>query len=232
MNANGACVKMPLLTFARSSATVPGWGEASLRSPWGILPCIALAVTAVLCPSARAVAENKEAARVAYSEGTRYYDLNRFPLALEAFQRAYWNFEDPAFLFNIAQCHRAMKHTRDALAFYRTYLRKLPDAPNAGEVRRLIADLEAASALEEQSIAAAHASPPPVTALGSANGAAPAATLKGTVAPPSPRRRELYRSWWIWTAVGVVAAGAAVGIALGVTEANRSEQTLTMVRFP
>jgi Tetratricopeptide repeat len=48
----------------------------------------------------------------------------------------------PAFLFNIAQCHRQLGNKQEAIKFYRSYLRKVPDAPNAEEVRKLIASLE------------------------------------------------------------------------------------------
>jgi hypothetical protein len=35
--------------------------------------------------------------------------------------------------------------------------------------------------------------------------------------PPAPRRQPLYRRWWLWTSVGVVAAGVAVGLGVGLT---------------
>lgn len=42
----------------------------------------------------------------------------------------------------------------------------------------------------------------------------------------SPRsdRRPAYKSWWLWTAVGVVVAGAAVGTALAITMKNEKEE--------
>lgn len=43
-------------------------------------------------------AENRAAARDAYEDGMRHYDLGQFRAALDDFMRAYWNFEDPAFL--------------------------------------------------------------------------------------------------------------------------------------
>src|SRR5436305_13211216 len=101
-----------------------------------------IAVSVLLSLTARA--EDKEAARKAYLEGQKYYNLAQYGDALEAFKRAYWNYEEPTFLYNIAQCHRALKHKSEAIDFYRSYLRKSPDARNRAEVQRIIAELEAA----------------------------------------------------------------------------------------
>jgi len=90
-----------------------------------------------------AAAEDKEAAKKAFSEATRYYNLNQYADALEAFKRAYWNYEDPVFLYNIAQCHRLLKHKAEAIDFYKSYLRNAPNARNRVEVQRVVADLEA-----------------------------------------------------------------------------------------
>ena len=192
--------------------------------------CVAAGLCALLVGGV-AFAENKDAARAAYADGTRYYDLNRFDLALEAFQRAYWNYEDPAFLYNIAQCHRQLRHKSDAIAFYRSYLRKLPDAPNRTEVQRLIGDLEAAIAVEKTT-----ATSPPQETLAPAATATPAAQAAPanavTAEHTPPPRRSIARRWWFWTALGVVVAGAATGIAVGVTQSGRTEPSLTTAHCP
>ena len=105
---------------------------------------IAAIVLAIVLVSPTARAEDKAAARSAYAEGTKYYDLNNFEAALKAFEKAYWNYEEPAFLFNIAQCYRQLDRKKDAVKFYRSYLRKVPDAPNRSDVEKLIASLDAA----------------------------------------------------------------------------------------
>src|SRR5581483_1907493 len=101
-----------------------------------------------------AAAEDKAAARAAYAEGSKYYDLNQYALALEAFKRAYWNYEDPVILFNIAQCHRALGHKAEAVGFYRSYLRKASEPRNREEVQKLVSELESAIA-QEKAVAAA-----------------------------------------------------------------------------
>src|SRR5262249_35114559 len=181
---------------------------------------LAAAVVAVtILSSAAARAENKAAARAAFAEGTKYYDLNRFEAALKAFERAYWNYEEPAFLFNIAQCYRQLDRKADAVKFYRSYLRKLPTAPNRVEVERIIVALDAA--LEKERAAAPAnpstspaehptlAAPPPSAASESA------ATTAPPVQPAEPaERRPVYKRWWLWTTVGIVVAGGVVTAAV------------------
>ena len=45
-------------------------------------------------------------------------------------------------LFNIAQCHRQLGRNEEAVRFYRTFLSKVPNAPNQKEVRAMIVKLE------------------------------------------------------------------------------------------
>src|SRR5262245_59275248 len=87
-------------------------------------------------------AEDKQAARNAYRAGVHHYDFGEYREALAAFKTAYQNFEDPSFLFNIAQCHRQLLEREEAIRVYRSYLRNAPSAANAGEVRELITRLE------------------------------------------------------------------------------------------
>lgn len=207
---------------------------------------LVVAVTASgVAPTARA--ENRPAAREAYKDGMRHYDLGQFHEALENFMRAYWNFEDPAFLFNIGQCHRQLGDKAQALQFYRTYLRKVPDAPNAEEVRRLAATMKAAldeegraNAQPPQGAMESHVPPPPPhEAKPASSSAAPAAVsapvttapvLTVVASPVSPAGHPLWRRWWLWTAVGVgVAAAVGVGLGVGLGHGASSERTFTPV---
>jgi tetratricopeptide (TPR) repeat protein len=81
-------------------------------------------------------------ARRHYKQGTTYYNLNHFKEALAEYEAAYLAAAAPEFLFNIAQCHRKLGNRQEALAFYRSYLRNAPRAPNRAEVERRIAELE------------------------------------------------------------------------------------------
>ncbi len=178
-----------------------------------------------------AAADDKPAARAAYINGTRLYDLNRFKEALDEFEKAYLNYEDSAFLFNIAQCQRQLNNKPEALKFYRTYLRKVPNAPNAEQVRQVMADLE--KGIKEDQL---QASKPPVGTTPSGLGAtpavetgpvpAPAAALPATepsvsVTATAFERKPAYKKWWVWTLVGVGVAAVAVGVGVGVTPARK-----------
>jgi tetratricopeptide (TPR) repeat protein len=180
-------------------------------------------ILVTLATAFSAAAEDKEAARKAFSEGSRYYNLSQYSDALEAFKRAYWNFEDPSFLYNIAQCHRALQHKQEAITFYRNYLRNAPDTPKRAEVERLIADLEAALR-QDKAVATAPpegtiaATPPPTTMTTPPTASQPTApALVATSAPP-PAEKPLYKRAWLWGVVAgaaVVVAGVAIGVGIG-----------------
>src|SRR4051794_18724921 len=103
-------------------------GPAMLYS---LRAAVFVAVTIAFIPSAHA--DNKEKARALYRAATHHYDFGEYQQALDGFKEAYENYEDPAFLFNIAQCHRALGHKQEAITLYKSYLRKKPDAPNRDE---------------------------------------------------------------------------------------------------
>src|SRR4051794_14490315 len=131
-----------------------------------------IVATALLCALAgSAFADNKEAARESYTEGKRHYDLGEYDSALEAFKKAYLNYEEPVFLFNIAQCYRALGDKPAAARTYRAFLRNWPKAPNREQVERIVAQLDEAIAKD----ASARAAPPPDT-LAPANSPPPSTT--------------------------------------------------------
>ena len=95
-----------------------------------------------ITPIPRALAdENTEAARRLYESGTRHFDLGEFDKALNDFKEGYRHRDDPVFLYNIAQCYRLQNDNLEALRFYKTYLRRAPNAPNREEVERRIQTL-------------------------------------------------------------------------------------------
>src|SRR3954471_19916614 len=131
-----------------------------------------IVATALLCALAgSAFADNKEAARESYTEGKRHYDLGEYDAALSAFKKAYLNYEEPVFLFNIAQCYRALGDKPAAARTYRAFLRNWPKAPNREQVERIVAQLDEAIAKD----ASARAAPPPDT-LAPANSPPPSTT--------------------------------------------------------
>src|SRR5262245_26223280 len=84
-------------------------------------------------------ADDRDKARAAFRLGSQHYVLGEYREALVAFKEAYRNYEDPSFLFNIAQCERQLDQRADAIRAYRMYLVASPNAVNREEVRGLIA---------------------------------------------------------------------------------------------
>jgi tetratricopeptide (TPR) repeat protein len=187
-----------------------------MKRPWLILLLLLFA-------AAPAHADDRVKARASFRLGSQHYSLGEYREALVAFKEAYRNYEDPSFLFNIAQCERQLDQRADAIRAYRMYLVNAPDAPNREEVRGLIARLEHEVAeeratkaapppgVEPPSVTVTKSEPPPAKVE-----AAPALTL--TAAPPPLREKPTYKKWWVWTLVGVaVAGGAAAGLAVALT---------------
>ena len=129
-----------------------------------------------------AFADNKEVAKQAYSEGKRQYDLGEYEAALTAFKKAYLNYEEPVFLFNIAQCYRAMGDRAGAVRSYRAFLRNWPKAPNREQVERIVSELEAAIA-QDQTVRAA---PPQETLSPPKSGEPPTPEAAHAEAQPKP----------------------------------------------
>ncbi len=165
-------------------------------------------------PSEAQLAEAKQH----YAAASKFYDLAEYDAALREFKEAYRAVEDPAFLFNIGQCHRKLGHAQDAITFYRNYLRRAPHAANKAEVERRIAELERAPTT----------APPPgdeppapvsplvldVPAPTPAKDRPADATL---VAAPSPApapvaETPFYKRGWFWIATGAVVVGAATTV--------------------
>jgi hypothetical protein len=86
--------------------------------------------------------EEKAKAREHYQKGLTHYDIKEYSDALAEFKNAYRVVQDPAFLFNIAQCYRKLGQDIEALDYYRNYLRRFPNAPNHAEVERRIQEIE------------------------------------------------------------------------------------------
>src|SRR5688572_6331199 len=98
----------------------------------------ALLAVAALCAlwlTASLAVADKDRARAAYKRGMQHYNLTEYREALDAFKEAYREFEEPALLFNIGQCHRQIGDKAIAIRFYRNYLNSVPGAPNREEVR-------------------------------------------------------------------------------------------------
>lgn len=159
-------------------------------------------------------------AKQRYAAASKLYDLAEYEGALAEFKEAYRAVGDPAFLFNIAQCHRKLGHAQDAITFYKTYLRRAPNSTNRAEVERRIAELERAPAppppgppADEKPPATERGATPTVN-LAASGGARDTGTDQTLLAVPSaaqaptqPAETPFYRRGWFWIATGAVVAG-------------------------
>ncbi|MCC6995134.1 MAG: tetratricopeptide repeat protein [Deltaproteobacteria bacterium] len=105
--------------------------------------CVFVAAT-LGTSSARADKKSDAEAKELYQEGTKYYNLGDFAKAVENYKKAYEKKPDPVFLYNIAQAYRLSNDFTQALFFYKSFLRNLPDAPNQAEVERRISEMQEA----------------------------------------------------------------------------------------
>lgn len=164
-----------------------------------------------------AIADDVESARQHYTQGSKDFDLGLYDKAVQEYMAAYDAKPDPALLYNIAQAHKLAGHPAEAIRFYKTYLSRVPDAPNADEVHVKIEELQ--KAIEQQK--KAQQQPPdqvqPMGSVPSAVGAAAAPINPGTtIAAPArnDRRSRLFLT------VGLTVSG--IGVAALVTGATLS----------
>ena len=152
-------------------------------------------------------------AKQAFISGMKHFDLGEYDDALNDFKNGYRAKEDPVFLYNIAQCYRLKNEHRDAIRYYRLYLSRAPDAPNRAEIEERIAKLQAIVDNERP------AAPAPAPSASQRATSVPTTTPSAEVSTvaASRQRTPVYKKWWLWTVVGVVAVGAGVGLGVGLT---------------
>src|SRR4051812_17484498 len=76
------------------------------------------------------------------ASGNKHFELAEYDAAIADFKEAYRIGDAPGYLYNIAQAYRLKGDCRNAAIFYKNFLRRQPDAPNAAKVRDRIAEME------------------------------------------------------------------------------------------
>jgi tetratricopeptide (TPR) repeat protein len=190
-------------------------------------------------PPPALAASDPAAGRAAFDEGQRQFLAGDYRAALAAFEKGYLLTDDAAFTLNIAQCHRYLGETKEALLMYRIYLKATPERGNrearavaTKAIRELEAEVAAAPAAPPGAVKPlADAAPAPVPAAASPPAPAPRPTRGGMpvfepsaeletqhqAALPSARpsqvattARRLRQAGIACGAVGVVALGVGV----------------------
>jgi tetratricopeptide (TPR) repeat protein len=158
-----------------------------------------------------------------YQRAAQLYNDGRFFEALQELEAAYKIRQWPRLLYNIAQTHRKLGNAREALGYYERYLQADPDAKPEirAEVEEHIARLRGTLPPEAPAV---EPPPRPAATPRPAPPASPAASVSPApldrpqvvgAAPAMAERTPVWRRWWLWTTVSLVAAGAAAGIGLG-----------------
>jgi tetratricopeptide (TPR) repeat protein len=190
---------------------------------------IAVLILALLGGMARA--ETPEAqARRHYEAGSRAFALGEFQRAITEYRAAFNAKAVPAILYNIGQAYRLAGDSAQAVFFYRSFLSREPGFPGRRDLERRIRELEAqiARAAEAKPVEARPVEPPRLENDPKLARAQPSPAPEVVVAWSEPRWEEparakppskdpVHRKWWLWTGVGVVAAGVAVGLGVGLT---------------
>jgi Tetratricopeptide repeat len=143
--------------------------------------------------AARAAGAGADSAEAHYKKGRSLYNVSEYRAALDEFKQAYVLHEDPALLYNIAQCHRQLGDNHDAVTFYKRFLNESPHAPNRKEIERLIGELESKGETPTPTptpTPAAESPPPTTTATGPETAPIPApAATEPAAPPPEPAAR-------------------------------------------
>ena len=120
--------------------------------------------------------------RAAFAEGQKLFVAGDFRGALTWFKNGYMQSQDPAFLLNIAQCHRSLGETQEALMMFRLYLKSSPEGLNPQ------ARVVASTAIKELE-SGAEATPPGAASGNAVPAAAPAAPARQALPAPDSGRK-------------------------------------------
>lgn len=87
-------------------------------------------------------ADDLSAARLLVQQASQSYELAQFPEALQLYEQAYAHAPLPGLLFNLGQCHFALKDYEQAVFYYQGFLRGAPESSRVEMVRGLVAEAE------------------------------------------------------------------------------------------
>jgi tetratricopeptide (TPR) repeat protein len=177
-------------------------------------------------------------AKERFKAGQAAYDLGQFEKALQLYSEAYAAMPLPAFLFNIAQCHKQLGHWERAGFFYRRFSALAPEGTDQDKLQSLIAQMDQKVAEEQQRKDAelqrkererdaaalrAHTLELEKARAATANAEAQAAQERAAEAAAAakaasarPPEVPLYQRWWVWAGGGAVIAVAASVTAVAV----------------
>jgi tetratricopeptide (TPR) repeat protein len=163
-----------------------------------------------LCLAPRLAIAEAAQARVHFDRGRTFFDVEEYRKAIAEFKAAHIEKPDPAFLYNIAECHRRLGEVSDALAFYRRFLAVTPTGDKTRPiVEQRIAELKTVA--EEQNPGGAPPGGGDTLAL-TAPPPEDAALLIQRQPRPRAEPPRFYTQPWFLITVGAVIVGSVVAI--------------------
>ena len=175
-------------------------------------------------------ADDSEAARNAYLFGKRKYDEAEYATAVSYFKDAYkTDCTKHEILIIISRSYELSGNKAEAINALETYLKRVPNAPDADVQRKRIANLKAQTAPPPP--------PPPPPSTGTAptttsTSTAPTATSTSTAAPvptdqpPSDKTQHSIAPWIVTGAGGVVLVTGAVLLIVGAGNVSSTNDKL------
>ena len=191
--------------------------KRSLR-PWSRW-VVWVPATLLLLASATAVAADD--AKAHYQKATAHFAVGEYHDAAVEYEEAFKLKQDPAILFNAAQSFRLAGDNQKALLLYNNIIKLYPSTQYAKDSKERIEKLSQAATAPPAPTPApvTPLAPPTPVVVAPPPAIEPAAPVPGAsatiVSSPTPAESQahpIYTRWWFWTAVGVVAAGAAITV--------------------
>ena len=107
---------------------------------------LALVFACLLHAPSFSLAEDATARAKLHNEmGKKYFSLGLFHEAAEEYKKAFQAKPDPAFLFNLGQCHKRLTRVHElnkAVFYFKSYLNNAPFSPFRQDVEEEIAKIE------------------------------------------------------------------------------------------
>ncbi len=176
-----------------------------------------LAICLGLAVSDRAVAQQQDDVELT---ARTHFAAGEYQQALDIYAKLYAQTLHPTYLRNVGRCYQNMGKPDEAISSFHEYLRKAEnlDPKQRADVEGFIREMEDLKRQRELANApptapaaptpAITTAPPPPSATQAETSDRVAASL--TAGPPVAQdqaSRPIYKRWWFWTAIAVVAAG-------------------------
>ena len=172
----------------------------------------------------------QEAARLAFQDGRKAFELGRYARALERFEHAYALSQRSELLFNIGLAADRIREDERALEAFEQYLEETPDSAHREQVQLRVAALR--DVLARKTKAQPKAPTPVEVAAANTHETAPSPFSS----EQSPRDDEggVLSEWWFWTGASVllIAGGATAYLVLQPEEKAALPQPNTGVIVP